>query len=164
MTQPKFDPKYAPYLFKNKGQDYCLVISKGNSLSLSKCNQSDVNQRWMKIVTPNPRTINMVNFDCGKKAVTAPTRLQYNLGQNEITLKNYDSNSTRQEWSHHEYSPTTMGLMSNSDLGGKCLASYNQGGNWVVGMEECLPLPYNNYKRWSFEPVQDANNDTICPV
>lgn len=71
MTKPKFDPKYAPYLLKNKEQDYCLGISKGNSLSLSKCNQFDVNQKWMKIVTPNPRIINIVILDCGKKAVTA---------------------------------------------------------------------------------------------
>jgi len=156
--QPKCNPNYATYHLKNQDEDLCLEISKGNSFSLSKCDQSAMGQHWKKIYTPKNH-INIVNVNYGNKALTA---LQI-AGKKATALINFDSNSIQQAWL---YDWTTNDQIRSIAFTGECIVGFKNKttGSWTIGIEKC-PTMYNIYTaRWTFAQIQDTNEDTICTV
>ena len=159
---PKCDRNYHIFLLKFENVDYCLKVVNVNSLSMTECNYSSRGQHWTQPrllgLSASAQTIHIC-FAYRDQCLTAASPSFMN-GYKSLFLKPfYSYEYAWQKWTisdNGQLSAIGLRLVAHS----KSHLIPSETNKWEFEMKSYLntePL----YK-WSFLPVQDNNNVTLC--
>jgi len=161
---PKCESNLHIFLLKNENNGYCLKAVNKKSLSMSKCSKSSPEQHWTRSHSPGQPDYaawEHICFASSDKCLTIYRSLL--LMTHFVELKPFHSNEhAEQKWAvgktGHVYNMAT-GFLLAANLKSPLNPLYYTANNWDFEMEHFRKEPS---QKWSFLPVKDKNNTTLC--